>query len=218
MTAASVDEPRDFDNGQVRPDIAMVALRGRGLWLCDIAITSPTCDTNFGAGAFVDGQAVAAAEKRKLALYGRSLWAAEQPPPRVIPLAGSTLGRIGEAARGFMTELLRTGRADRLRLNRQHLKRRQAPAYRWRRISISLRAMVAFTTTQRLRAARQQGAGPRGVSTASRARGRSLANTLGWREHARRHADAMWRADGGMDGSGEGGEMIGTGFASRRGD
>ena len=108
-----------------------------------------------------------------------------------------------------MTELLRAGRADRLRLNRQHLNRHQAQAYWRRRISISLHAMAAFTTIQRLRAARQQGAGPRGGSTASRARGRPLASTLGWQEHARRHADVMWRADGGMDCSGEGGEMVG---------
>ena len=107
---------------RVRPDIvAMASLRGRGLWLCDVVITCPTCSTNFGAGAFVDGQAVAAAEQRKLTVYGCSrcsLWTAEQPPPRFVPLAGSTLDRIGAHARGFMTELLRAGRADRLRLNR----------------------------------------------------------------------------------------------------
>ena len=92
MSAAAVDEPREFDDGRVRPDIAMASLHGRGLWLCDIAITCPTCSTNFGAGAFIDGQAVAAAEQRKLTVYGRSLWAAEQPPPRFIPLAGSSGG------------------------------------------------------------------------------------------------------------------------------
>ena len=90
MSAAAVDEPRDFDDGRVRPDIAMASLHGRGLWLCYVVITCPTCSTNFGAGAFVDGQAVAAAEQRKLTVYGRSLWAAERPPPRFIPLAGST--------------------------------------------------------------------------------------------------------------------------------
>ena len=58
-----------------------------------------TCSTNFGAGAFIDGQAVAAAEQRKLTVYGRSLWAAERPPPRFIPLAGSTLGRIRRVPR-----------------------------------------------------------------------------------------------------------------------
>lgn len=217
MSAAAVDEPRDFDDGRVRPDIAMASLRGRGLWLCDVVITCPTCSTNFGAGAFIDGQAVAAAEQRKLTVYGRSLWAAEQPPPRFIPLAGSTLGRIGAHARGFMTELLRAGRADRLRLNRQHLNLHQAPTYWRRRISISLRAVVAFVILQRLRAARQQGAESGGSGGARRARGRLLSNTLGWRERARHHAVAMRRADEGVVG-GAGGDMVGTGFASRWGD
>ena len=160
---------------------------------------------------------MAAAEQRKLTVYGRSLWAAEQPPPRFIPLAGSTLGRIGAHARGFMTELLRAGRADRLRLNRQHLNLHQAPTYWRRRISISLRAVVAFVILQRLRAARRQGAESGGSGGARRARGRLLLNTLGWRERARHHAVAMRRADEGVVG-GAGGDMVGTGFASRWGD
>ena len=90
----------------IRPDFYAVRPGRLVPVLVDLVITSPLA--HHGGGSLLEpGSAVAAAERRKHAAYGRSPWQQQDPVPLLVPFAGSVFGEIGAEAWRWVDELLR---------------------------------------------------------------------------------------------------------------
>ena len=130
-----------------KPDFLLPSFDGRVV-LLDVNIRAPTAPSHRQRNRLgqADDRWTSAWEREKHATYRG--WERHRPVPRIVPLVGTTTGRMGAEAISFFRQCLRQ-RVSRGDLNRAHLNSNRTAEFWLRRLSVGLRVAVAAMALRR---------------------------------------------------------------------